>query len=151
MVYGTLCCDNCTDNERNGNFLADNEDSGSSHPLNGSAKIPPECSKEKVLDKVLAKILDLPAPEPKTMVVKKTPKRVHNSNPSFLLSRTEASVLENVDAGQVKSPVLPHMMFTPSSAPGIIIAPASSPRLKYFYFVLGHIFCLKYCRIYLWP
>lgn len=109
-----------TDGEKNGNFVGDHEDSGNSITMDGSSKNPLQSSSEKVLDKVLAKILEMPMSEPKTMVVKKTPKRVHNSNPNLLPMRSEMSMLDSLEISNGKSPqTAPHFLFTPSSTPGI--------------------------------
>lgn len=108
------------DGDKNGNFVGEHEDSGNSMTMDGSSKNPLQSSREKVLDKVLAKILEMPMSESKTVVVKKTPKRVHNSNPNLLPMRTEMSMLDSLEIANERSPqATPHFLFTPSSSPGI--------------------------------
>lgn len=53
--------------------------------------------------------------EPRTMVVKKTPKRVHNSDPNAVFTRPELLMLE--ESAKVPRSVS-HLMFTPSNKQG---------------------------------
>ena len=63
-------------------------------------------------ERAFEKVLELGSGEPKTMVVKKTPKRVHNSNPSAMFSRSELLMFED----SMRSPgSVPRVMFSPSN------------------------------------
>jgi hypothetical protein len=78
---------------------------------NGGAALLPQGYREKALGRVL----DLGSGEPRTMVVKKTPKRVHNSDPNAMFTRPELLMLEESAKGPRS---IPHLMFTPSNKQG---------------------------------
>jgi len=63
----------------------------------------------------LGRAVDLGSGEPRTMVVKKTPKRVHNSDPNAMSTRPELLMLEESAKGPRS---IPHVMFTPSNKQG---------------------------------
>ena len=66
-------------------------------------------------EKVVGKILEVGIGEPKTMVLKKTPKRVHNSDPSAMFTRSELLMFED----SMRSPgSVSHAMFTSSNKQG---------------------------------
>ena len=73
---------------------------------NGGAALLPQSYREKAFGRVL----DVGSGEPKTMVVKKTPKRVHNSDPSAMFTRSELLMLED-------------SMRSPGSVPGVMFSP----------------------------
>lgn len=71
----------------------------------GGAALLPQGYREKALS----------SGEPRTMVVKKTPKRVHNSDPNAVFMRPELLMLEESAKG---SRSMSHLMLTPSNKQG---------------------------------
>jgi hypothetical protein len=78
------------DRRRSGTHENKQEDFRSLFWGNGGAAMLPQNYRERAFETVL----ELCSGEPKTMV-KKTPKRVHNSNPSAMFSRSELLMFED--------------------------------------------------------
>ncbi|KAG0565228.1 hypothetical protein KC19_8G175000 [Ceratodon purpureus] len=94
------------DRKRSGMYESNQEDFRSLFWGNGGAALLPQSYREKAFGRVL----DVGSGEPKTMVVKKTPKRVHNSDPSAMFTRSELLMLED-------------SMRSPGSVPGVMFSP----------------------------
>lgn len=75
----------------------------------------PPSSSEKAFEKGFAKVSNGPIAEQKTVVVKKTPKRVHNSDPSAMFTGSEVLILDDC----LRSPrSIPHHILMPVNKPG---------------------------------
>ncbi|XP_024356734.1 uncharacterized protein [Physcomitrium patens] len=76
----------------------------------------PPSSSEKAFEKGFAKVSNGPIAEQKTVVVKKTPKRVHNSDPSAMFTGSEVLILDDC----LRSPrSIPHHILMPVNKPGL--------------------------------
>jgi hypothetical protein len=110
-IYRCILLEVVADRRRSGTHESKQEDFRSLFWGNGGAAVLPQSFREKAFGKVL----ELGSGEPKTMVVKKTPKRVHNSDPSAMFSRSELLMFED----SMRSPgSVPRVMLTSSNKQG---------------------------------
>ncbi|KAG0565240.1 hypothetical protein KC19_8G175300 [Ceratodon purpureus] len=97
---------------RNGMFENKQEDFRSLFWGNGGADLVPQSYR----DKAFGRVLEAGSGEPKTVVVKKTPKRVHNSDPSAMFTRSELLMFED---SMRSSGSIPGRIFSPPVKQGI--------------------------------